>query len=131
MKQKRHAILQNYIKIYMVLIVYHHMLHMLMFIMAFCFFNFLCYNTSNSCSVLGQCISCSHYIKCSDCLLKIKPRVEALFLSVQQCIEGSRHGFQFLSFIMIERCQDPFHVFSIVFVGSCGSGGKARQGIFL
>lgn len=35
--KKRHAILQNYIMTYMVLIVYHHMLHMLMFIMAFCF----------------------------------------------------------------------------------------------
>lgn len=37
MKQKRHATLQNYIMIYMVLIVYHHVLHMLMLNMAFCF----------------------------------------------------------------------------------------------
>lgn len=37
MEQKRHAILQNYIMMYMVLIVYHHMLHRMMLTMAFCF----------------------------------------------------------------------------------------------
>lgn len=76
MEQKRHAILQNYIMMYMVLIVYHHVLHRMMLTMAFCFFQLPVLRcTSSLCSVLGSCskyLSCNHCIKCSDCLLEIK-----------------------------------------------------------
>ncbi len=71
-EQKRHAILQNYITMYMVLIVYHHMLQRMMLTM---FFLTTCVKTHKQhmlCTWTMLTVSLAQPLQCSDCLFEIK-----------------------------------------------------------